>query len=121
MWRGAVGVDGARELAGIGQLKGRPGFPAACVGAGYDDGIVVGAVASGMAADVASGFAVPVTSFGSAEPSSQPTKRSARAEIAKKKFFIFESPFLGCNLPHSERGVKFSFSEPVTRQENLLP
>ena len=42
-------------------------------------------------------------------PSSQPIRRNARTEIPKKKFFIFCSPFLGCNFPHPERGVKFSF------------
>ena len=70
--------------------------------------------------EVASAFP-DVASFGSKVPSSQPTRRSARAEIAKKKFFMFCCPFLRCNLPHSERDVKFSFSQPVTRQENLLP
>jgi hypothetical protein len=97
MWRGAVGVKGARVEAGIGQWKGSE--PEA--GAGCDDGIEV--------ADVASGLDGLGTSFGSTEPSSQPAKRSARAEIPKKKFFICRSPFLRCNFPHSERGVKYSF------------
>ena len=121
IWRGAVGVEGDRVLAGIGQLKLSPGCPGACVGAGYDEGIVVGSVASDLEAAVASGLA-DTTSFGSTEPSSQPTRRSARAEIPKKKFFICCSPFLRCNFPHSERGVKYSFSLPVdARKQNALP
>ena len=115
MWRGAVGVEGARVLAGIGQLKGRPGFPKACVGAGYDDGIVAGSVASDLEAAVASGLTGEATSFGSDVPSSQPARRSARAEIPKKKFFIFCSPVLRCNFPRPERDVKLSFFHVVTQ------
>lgn len=115
MWRGAVGVVGARVLAGIGQLKDRPGFPNACVGAGYDEGIVTGNVASGLGARVASGLSGEATSFGSEAPSSQPARRSARAEIPKKKFFICCSPFLGYNFPHPERDVKLSFFHVVTQ------
>ena len=105
MWRGAVGVEGTKVLTGIGQPK--PMGPGA--GAGYDDGIEVAAVASGLEAAVASGLADEATSFGSDVPSSQPTRRSARAEIPKKKFFICCSPFLRCIFPRRERGVKFSF------------
>ena len=101
IWRGAVGVGGATVLAGIGQ-KTR-------AGAGYDEGIVAVAVASGLEAEVASGLPGEAASFGSDVPSSQPTRRSARAEIPKKKFFICCSPFLRCIFPHRERGVKFSF------------
>ena len=43
----------------------------------------------------------------SPEPS-QPI-RSTRDRTPKKKFFIFCSPFLRCNLTLPERGVKFSF------------
>lgn len=93
--------------------------PTGLAGLGIGQEIGPEGMTSDWEPEVASGFP-DVASFGSKVPSSQPTKRSARAEIAKKKFFIFESPFLRCNLPHSERGVKFSFSEPVTRQENLL-
>lgn len=107
MWRGAVGVEGARVLAGIGQLN--PGD-----GAGYDEGIVT-AVASGLEATVASGLSGEATSFGSEAPSSQPARRSARAEIPKKKFFICCSPFLGYNFPHPERDVKLSFFHVVTQ------
>jgi len=94
--------------------------PREMAGLGIGQEIGPEGMASDLEPEVASSFP-DVASFGSKVPSSQPTRRSARAEIAKKKFFMFCCPFLRCNLPHSERDVKFSFSQPVTRQENLLP
>ena len=110
MCRGAVGMLGNKVDAGIGQWK--PMEPGE--GAGYDDGIEGAAMASGWTVTVASGL-FGSTSFGSAAPPSQPTRRSARAGMPKKKFFIFCSPFLRCNFPHPERDVKLSFSHLVTQ------
>ena len=110
MLRGAVPTGGAKVAAGIEQWYGS--VPSGW--AGYDDGIEDAAVASGWTVTVASGL-FGSTSFGSAAPPSQPTRRSARAGMPKKKFFIFCSPFLRCNFPHPERDVKLSFSHLVTQ------
>ena len=86
------------EDAGIGQETGPEGIAS----------VLVDGVASGLFGS---------TSFGSEVPPSQPTRRSARAEIPKKKFFIFRSPFLRCNFPHPERDVKLSFSHLVMQRD----
>ena len=96
-------------------LTGAPPGPAELAGLGIGQEIGPEGMASDLEPEVASSFP-DVASFGSKVPSSQPTKRSARAEIPKKKFFIFRSPFLRCNFPHPERDVKLSFSHLVMQR-----